>query len=205
MKFVLFVEGHTEKKCLSGFLRRWLDSRLNQRVGIQVVRFEGWPELVKDSPTKARLYLNNTDVIAVIALLDLYGPTFYPKDKVTVADRYAWARADLEGKVGDPRFRQFFAVHETEAWLLSDPDLFPRAVKDALSARVQHPEEVNFDEPPSKLLGRLYDEKTKRTYKKVTHGKELFDKLDPGVAYRKCPRLKELLDQMLHMAETRGL
>ena len=41
MKFVLFVEGHTERKALPDFIRRWLDSRLAQRVGIKAVRFEG--------------------------------------------------------------------------------------------------------------------------------------------------------------------
>jgi hypothetical protein len=206
MKFVLFVEGHTEKKCLQGFLKKWLDAQeLQQRVGIQVVRFPGWPELVKDSPTKAKLHLERSDVIGVIALLDLYGPTFYPKNKTTTAARYDWAKADLEAKVGDSRFRQFFAFHETEAWLLSNPDLFPREVRASFPRQVERPEDVNFDEPPSRLLARLYNEKTKRTYKKVTHGAELFDRLDPNVAYQKCPRLKELLDEMLQMATDSGL
>jgi hypothetical protein len=31
MKFVLFVEGYTEKKALPEFLKRWLDPRLSQR------------------------------------------------------------------------------------------------------------------------------------------------------------------------------
>ena len=53
MKFVLFDEGYTEKKSLANFFKRWLDPKLDQRVGIQVVRFEGWQELVKDSPDKA--------------------------------------------------------------------------------------------------------------------------------------------------------
>jgi hypothetical protein len=42
-------------------------------------------------------------------------------------------------------------------------------------------------------------------YKKVTHGKEFFDKLDPEVAYQKCSRLKDLLDDMLKMAKEAGL
>ncbi|MBE9542762.1 MAG: hypothetical protein IMF01_10630 [Proteobacteria bacterium] len=54
-------------------------------------------------------------------------------------------------------------------------------------------------------VGKLYREKTRHTYKKVTHGKELFDKLDPEVAYQKCLRLKHLLDDMLKMAKEAGL
>lgn len=207
MKFIFFVEGETEKKALPAFLQKWLDARLSKRVGIDPVKFNGWQELVKDTPKKAELYLNGPkkhDIIAVIALLDLYGPTFYPTDKKTALERYAWAKEHLESKVSHPKFRQFFAIHETEAWLLSDPDLFPTEVKKALPGKIQRPEEVNFDEPPARLLERIYKEKTKRTYKKTTHGSDLFNKLDPNLAYTKCPRLKELWDEMLKLAKEAG-
>lgn len=203
MKFVLFVEGHTEDKALPKFLKKWLDPRLEKPVGIKTVRFEGWAELVKDSPQKALMHLNGPDkneIIAVIALLDLYGPTFYPKKLTSTDERYDWAKKYLEEKVDHPKFLQFFAVHETETWLLANPDLFPLEVKRALPAKVANPEAVNFDEPPGKLLERLYTQKTGRRYKKVTHGRELFGRLDPGVAYGKCPRLRELLDVMLGLA-----
>ena len=87
MRFVLFVEGHLERQALPAFLKRWLDPRLERPVGIQAVRFEGWAELVKDAPTSAGMYLSSRDVIGVIALLDLYGPTFYPSESRT-ADEY---------------------------------------------------------------------------------------------------------------------
>jgi len=204
MKFVLFIEGHTEKKALPQFFKKWLDPRLAKPVGIKTVRFEGWQELVKDAPKKALMHLNGSeqrDVIAVIALIDLYGPTFYPADKQTSKDRYDWAKAHLEKKVNHSKFRQFFAVHETEAWLLSNPELFPAEIKKALHTIAQHPETINFDEHPAKLLNRLY----KGAYKKVTHGSELFSKLDPTLAYKKCPRLKELFDEMLKLAKDADL
>jgi len=169
MKFILFIEGHTEKKALPQFLKKWLDPKLAKPVGIKTVRFEGWPELVKDTPKKASMYLNGPeqhDLVAVIALIDLYGPTFYPADKQTSKDRYDWAKAHFESKVNRPKFRQFFAVHETEAWLLSDPNLFPAEIKNALPKNPQCPEEINFNEPPAKLLERIYKQKTQRSYKK---------------------------------------
>ena len=202
MKFVLFVEGHTEK-ALPEFLKRWLDQRLGRPVGIKTVRFEGWQELVKDTPLKAAMHLNGPDkdeIIAVIALIDLYGPTFYPKALKTADERFEWAKKELEKKVNHPRFFQFFAAHETEAWLLSAPDLFPVEVRKAFPPKAANPETVNFDEPPAKLLERLYSQKTGRRYKKVTNGRELFGRLDPNVAYGKCPRLRELLDKMLELA-----
>ena len=45
MKFILFVEGHTESKAVPSFLKRWLDPRLSKPIGIQSVRFDGWAEL----------------------------------------------------------------------------------------------------------------------------------------------------------------
>jgi len=209
MNFVLFIEGYTERKALPTFFKKWLDPQLSQPVGIKTVRFDGWPELVKDTPKKAGLYLNGPqkhEIVAVIALLDLYGPTLlYPADKKTAQERYEWAKAYLESKVNHPRFRQFFAVHEIEAWLLSDPNLFSAEIKKALPGKIKHPEEINFDAPPAKLLQNLYQQKTKRTYKKTTDGNELFNKLDPNLAYVKCPRLKELFDEMLRLSQEAGL
>jgi len=201
MKFILFVEGHIENKAIPSFLKRWLDPQLSKRVGIKSVRFEGWPELVKDSQTKANLYLSQDSVIAVIALLDLYGPTIYPNDKNTAKERYAWAKQYLEGKVGLDNFFQFFAVHEVEAWLLSDPSIFPNSIKPLVQKISKSPEDINNTMPPAKRLNDIYQKKTKRRYKKVTYGKNLFSKLDPSVAYNKCPRLKELLDAMLKIAK----
>ncbi|MFA6921458.1 MAG: DUF4276 family protein [Gallionella sp.] len=206
MKFILFVEGHTEDKALPKFLKKWLDPKSSKPVGIKTVRFEGWPELVKDAPLKAKMHLNGPakdDIIAVISLLDLYGPTFYPGDCTDSNKRYDWAKKKMEANVGQPKFFQFFAVHEVEAWLLSEPEIFPLAIQRAFK-KIDHPETVNSDEPPAKLLDRLYDSQIKRSYKKVVNGKELFGKLDPDVAYKKCPKLKEMLDKMLELAEKAG-
>ncbi len=204
MKFILFVEGHTEDKALPSFLKKWLDPKLTKPIGIKAVRFEGWSELVKDAPRKARMHLDGpakNEIIAVISLLDLYGPTFYPADCGDSKKRYDWAKKDLEKKVGQAKFFQFFAVQEVEAWLLSEPQIFPLVVKKAFPPKIDQPETVNFDEPPAKLLERLYHLHASRSYKKVVNGRELFGKLDADAAYKKCPKLRELLDKMLELAK----
>jgi hypothetical protein len=208
MKFVLFVEGHTEKKTIAPFLKRWLDPRVQQRVGIRPVRFDGWPEMVDDLPTKTRMHLHGPsagNTIAVIALLDLYGPTIYPNHLTSAGERMDWVVKELENRVGEERFRMFFAVHDIEAWLLSDPNIFPSPVARALPGKVQHPESVNFDDPPAKLLERLYREEYRRHYKKVTDGSVLFKKLDPDRVYEKCPVFKQMMDEMLTLAKGAGL
>ena len=202
MKFVLFVEGHTEQKVVGPFLRRWLDSRTRESVGIKVVRFPGWPEMVKDMPKKAKMHLTGPDgqnVIAVVALLDLYGPTFYPSHLHTSRERLEWATQDMENRVGDARFRMFFAVHELEAWLLSQPEIFPKPIADAVSRISNAPEDVDFDAPPSKCLCELFKQKIDRKYKKTTHGVQYFSKLDPDIAAEKCPELRRMLETMLKM------
>lgn len=203
MRFILFVEGYTEAAVLPLFLKRWLDPQLNQPIGIKSARFEGWADYRRNVRKKAHLYLNgpqSADIVAVIGLLDMYGPTFYPNHLSTANERYEWGKRNIEGEVGHPRFRHFFSVHEIEAWLLSQPELFPTPVRASLPGRVAQPETINFDEPPSRLLQRLYERRVKETYKKVAHGKDLFDRLNPSVAYNLCPHLKELLDEMLILA-----
>lgn len=206
MRFVLFVEGHTERLAVPQLLKRWLDPRIAQPVGIKVSRFEGWSEYERDIRKKVELNLSGKsgrDVIAAIGLLDLYGPTIYPDRLTDAASRLAWAKEHFERLTGHPRFRQYFAVHELEAWLLAQPAVLPRAVQEALPDTP--PEKVNFREPPAKLLDRLYTSRLNRRYKKTTDGTNLFRALSPEVAYTQCPNLKLLLDGMLQMAKEAGL
>ena len=216
MKFVLLVEGYTEEESLPNFLRKWFNPRLSKSVGFAAIRFDGWSELVKDAPNRTRRLLNEPgqkdNIIAVIGLLDLYlyprnsARTFYPQDKVTALERFGWAKQHLEKEVGQTRFRQFFAVHEIEAWLLSDPSLFDDKVRKSLSGIAQqHPEQINSDEPPKKLLEKLYRDKLKTNYKERVDGRNLFEKLNPEIAYQKCPALKMMLDEMLKLAKEAGL
>ncbi|MEO8495026.1 MAG: DUF4276 family protein [Planctomycetota bacterium] len=208
MKFVMLVEGQTERDSAAAFLKRWLDPQLTRPVGIQTVPFDGYADLVRKMATKAKMHLegpNRNDIIAVIGMLDLYGPAFYPPDKITVEDRIAWGTDHFERDVGLDNFRLFFAVHEFEAWLLSQPEIFPHDIKSALANRVAQPELVNFNKPPAKLLDRIYKQVTKRSYKKTTYGKQLFARLDPAVAISKCPNLKTMVDEMLALAKAAGL
>jgi len=138
-------------------------------------------------------------------LLDLYGPTIYPGHLSGAEERYKWAVQELTRKVGQDRFRMYFAVHEVEAWLLSHPEMFPREIVNKFPGRTDHPETVNFDTPPAKLLDILYSQHLKRHYDKVTNGYDLFRKLDPNEAYHKCPHFATILDEMLELAKQAGL
>ena len=199
MKIVLLMEGWTEKE-LPPFLKRWLDPRLPQPIGIQPVRSEGANHFLDHVTIKTRLHLTNPDTAAVFGLLDLYGLRLdYPRhsdrdQKIAFAREYI---VNLVDRADRPRFKQHFAVHETEAWFLSDPRLFPTIT---LPASCAHPEDVDFGEPPAKLLDRLFSQGKGRGYKKTIMARNLLPRLDPALVYQKCPNFKHMMDEMLYLA-----
>ena len=68
MRFILFVEGHTEK-ALPAFLKRWLDPRLPQPIGITPVPFKGWRHYRDEIARKVALNLtgkSGADVLGAI-------------------------------------------------------------------------------------------------------------------------------------------
>jgi hypothetical protein len=189
---------------LPEFLKRWLDPRLDRKIGIKSVRYHGWQHLWRDAASTAQTLLESPEVIGVVALLDLYGPTVFPRTCHSVREKYEWGVEHMQRKVNDPRFLMSFAVHETEAWLLSDPEVFPSEVRGDLLPLSLRPEEVDGDRPPSHRLDAIYERRFNREYKKVVYGQQYFRKLEPEQAAARCPYLKSLLVSMLEMARSAG-
>jgi hypothetical protein len=207
VKFIVFVEGDTEHKALPDFMRRALSTKNpKQSIGVQTVKFEGWADMCKRVKAKANFYLDremHTDVLGVLSLLDLYGP-MYPANCKSVSDRKKHFKQQFEIAVGDDRFAHFSAVHEVEAWLLCQPEIFPQAVRAAVQ-KVQSPERVNFDSPPAVFLDRAYEKNLKQSYKKTVHGVNLFRELDPQVVESRCPAFKQLVDWAVARARSAGI
>lgn len=220
MKFILLLEGATEEKGVPGFINRWLNQFFTAGVGVQPDTFEGWPDLHDSTPKKAARYLTDArspDVIAVISLLDLYGPTFYPTEAVSVRERYAWGTEYMEGRVRQhflqrgladdlaAKYRHFFAVHETEAWFLAQPALFPDGIRRFLEKQPKAPETVNFQTPPGKLLEQQYLQKQKRRYGKTINARNFFPRLDTETVASRCPYLKAMLYELRKLALDAGV
>lgn len=204
MKFILFVEGATEKKGAVRLIGKWLNSRLQPAaVGIKPIELKGSGNFFKEIPRKARHHLEGPDrdkIIAAIGLLDLYGAGFIPENLPSAPEKYLWGKEEVEKRVNHTSFRMFFAVHEVEAWILSQLDLLPFSASGSIAHRLAKPEEVDFDEPPAKLLKRLYLQEKKRKFKKTVDGEQLFSKLDPEVVLGKCPYFRAMLEEMLTLA-----
>lgn len=220
MKFILFLEGATEEKGVPGFINRWLGQFFAVGVGVQPDTFEGWSDLHDSTPKKAARYLTDarsSDVIAVVSLLDLYGPTFYPADQGSVAERYAWGVEYMEERVRQhfrsrglrddlaAKYRHFFAVHETEAWFLAQPTLFPNEIRQIVEKQPKAPEAVNFQTPPGKLLEQQYLQKLKRRYGKTTNARNFFPRLDTETVVSRCLYLKAMLHDLRQMALDAGV
>lgn len=192
MRIVFLVEGDSDKRAIPPFIKRFLENRGLGHVGCEAVESGGWAKLSASAHERARLYLDRDASYRVVTLLDLHGPDFLPHDK-PVGERISHGRQLLESKLRDPRYRCFFAVHELEAWLLSDPSILPRAIQQQIR---HHPEEQNDNVPPKKLLKSLYRRHLNREYKETTDAVNLFLRLDPMKAASSCPNLKLLLDQV---------
>lgn len=206
MKFVLFVEGKTEKEVLADFVSRGINPRLDIPVRISIVGFKGFGEYLSSIRDRVELYLSGREqreIIAAIGLIDLYGPSFFPQH-MSINEKTAWGKAELEKRVGHSKFRQHFAVHETEAWLLGHAEILPRAVRDVLPQRCSRPETVNMNEPPSRLLDRLYRDRLNRGYRKTIDGRNLFLSCSPEVVAAKCPHLARMLDELAQLAHEAG-
>ena len=205
MKFIIIVEGRTEKLAIQDFLKRWLDNKLVERVGVKQRPLSGGK--VEQQLTKQALaHLEKDDeneILGVIGLLDLYGMStdFDFEGKTKGPDKlFKERKKTIEKQVNHDHFKMFFAVHEFEAWLLSDPGIFQQDFRGEINKYSAKPENVNFDNHPSKLLQDIYRRKSKRHYMKTIDGHDLFGRLDPQLVYDKCPYFKMMLDEMVKLA-----
>jgi hypothetical protein len=202
MKFVLLVEGDTEARVLPDFFSRWLNPQLSAKVGFKADNLGGVGHFLHGYARKANKYLSSpaaNEIFAVVGIVDLFGLEF-PASCGTLTEKYDWATRKFEKAVNHPKFRMFFAVHEIEAWILGAPTVLPTDVRNALPKSAANPETVNFNEPPGKLLNRLYRDKLNRRYKKTTDGTNLFRQVDPREAVEKCHYLRRALQSLLDLA-----
>lgn len=182
-RIALLVEGETEQY-VKLFLHRWLNRQLpmDRRIGLRVVRCHGVGNYLRELAQRVNLAISRDRADFVFGLVDLYGLPIDMSRCSTIEEKVSLARQIISGRINKPQrkfFRQHFAVHEIEAWLLAYPDQWPQAIRDQVRARP--PEQVNFDKPPSKLLGELLG-----GYKKIVHAKRIFSSVDAQTAIDVC-------------------
>ncbi len=212
MKFVMIVEGETEKRGVPDLLARSLTERgLPQRIGIDPINLKGGgTDLFDKVAQKGKSYVRGgpgfqAKTIGVFGLLDLYNPSFdriWPASAVSRDDRLDWAARRVENRVNSPMFRMFFAVHEVEAWILSQPEILPFYAKLSVleRKRIAQPELVNFRNPPARWLAEHWWNNLRRKYMKTVDGPNLMRKLNPTVVFGKCPQFRKIVEFMVERA-----
>ena len=197
MRFILIVEGDTEKRSIEGLIRKHLAEKTRKNIGVTAININGYGNFFRDLPQKVKKYLTGPDkeeIIAIAGLMDLYKTPYAREVNRSIRERILQGTQLFEDSVKQDRFRMFFAVHEYEAWLLSDVEKFDPAIKGRIASHARNPEEVNTDEPPSKYLKRIYSEYLHREYKKTVDGKVLMGRVDPQKVYEKCPNYRVMID-----------
>ncbi|MBI2302203.1 MAG: DUF4276 family protein [Armatimonadetes bacterium] len=202
--FVVVAEGGTERRVLGPLLQRWLATRFASAPGVKVHSASGLGKHQKLREQLARLTPDApgaNEVIAVISLLDLHGCGLtFPPSYWSLKQRIRWATRRIETGADAPRFHHCFAVHEVEAWLLAQPEVFPAEVRRRLRKLAVNPEEVDDLDPPAARISEAYRGALNRAYEKVRDGARLFGRLDPEIAASRCPNLRLLLDLLYRCA-----
>ena len=197
---VVLVEGNSEK-WLDDFIHQLLTRKLPDAPQVQTVNMGGKDSYLKEVAARVQRYAAQEIALAMFGLLDLYrfadnlkGFDYSPNS--TVAEKVGQAREHVVSKIA-PQFRsqfhQHFAVHEFEAYLLSDPKVFNSI---DISDLTDEPEAVNFDSPPSRRLIQRY-EAIGREYRKQTMARFLLPKVDPTLVYEKCLYFRAMIDEMI--------
>jgi Domain of unknown function (DUF4276) len=196
-RIVLLCEGDTEELATKHFIaREWRNDGLTS-IGLHSVNLNG---KIQDVPPKTRLYLDESEVLAVFTLIDLFGmdrvehPSDDPVDAKVERVRH-WFRSKLE-HARKKDFHPHVCVHESEAWLLAEGAALRRRLDDAGIKPDPHAESRNFQFPPQRRLNDLFLKFKKDRYHKIRDGRPLFSALEFAPVYKTCGYFRAFYDDL---------
>lgn len=200
---MVLCEGDTEELAIRHFVRRqWRLAEEFGSVGLHAVNLNG---RLQDVGVKARLYLDDKEVLGVFTLVDLYGMdrvVHRPDDDLDIKVRRVldWLRSSLE----HARSAAFFphaGVHETEAWLLAEGIALARRLGDPSIQADPQAESKKFQKPPSKIINELFlKRRPGDRYQKIRDGRPLFDALKFEPVYQSCRYFRSFYDNLKSVA-----
>jgi Domain of unknown function (DUF4276) len=200
-RIVLLCEGDTEELAVRHFVaRQWQAGGLGP-IGLHRIKLDGKPQRIRSF---ARLYLDESDVLAVFTLVDLQGMAqvvHRPDDELE--RKVGRVRDWLRAQVSHPRASQFFphvCVHETEAWILAEGRALAARLKDARIKPDPNAESKNFQNPPKERLNELFLRFRKRRYSKITDGTPLFAAMEFQPVYDSCGHFRAFFDDLRRAA-----
>jgi hypothetical protein len=202
-RIVILCEGDTEEIAVRYFIGRQWETDGLRAVGLHTINLAG---KLEDVFAYVPRYRRDPRVTAVFTLIDLYGMNRVQYEVYAELDeKVAQARAWLQDNWGET-YKDFFfphlSVHEVEAWLLAEGDCLARRLKDPGTRPNQHAETLNFLDPPSKRVDRLFRDRRGDGYHKINDGTPLFKCLQFQPIYETCRHFREFYDDLTRVGRS---
>jgi hypothetical protein len=196
-RIVVLCEGDTEELATRHFItRQWQTDGLSA-IGLHTVNLSA---KLQDVSVKTSLYLDETNVLAVFTLVDLYGMdrVVHQADdelEAKVARVKSWFLGGIE-HARKANFHPHVCVHETEAWMLAEGAALRRRLDDAGIKPDPQAEIKNFQSPPQRRLNELFLRQKKDRYHKIRDGRPLLAALEFDVVYKSCRYFRAFYDDL---------
>jgi Domain of unknown function (DUF4276) len=213
VKFALaLVEGQTEERFIKTVLQQhlepsqlWLTPRILHTSGSGMPVRKGGVSSWRQLRRELQLLLNDSNATVITTMLDFYA---LPRDVpgVNTAPSSAPKRAQAEHiesemakDLQDPRFHPYLSLHELEALLFADVDVWADRfdAKEILQLKADveglQPEDINdnYKTAPSRRLARHLS-----TYRKTQHGPDCAKDIGLDILRLRCPHFGEWLSSL---------
>ncbi len=203
-KIVVLCEGDTEELAIRHFVAKQWQAEGLHAVGLKRVNLRG---RLQDIGPKTRLFLDDSEVLAVFTLIDLYGMDRVKHSYTDILDTKVSRVCDwLRGLFNHNRSGLFFphvSVHETEAWILAEGNALARRLHDSGIGPDPNAESRNFAKPPSELINDMFlSRKHGDRYQKIRDGRPLFAEMQFPTVYNTCRYFSRFYDALKAVASS---
>lgn len=202
-RIVILCEGETEEIAVKHFISRQWEVDGLRTVGLHPINLASKLEDVFDYVPR---YRRDPQVIAVFALIDLYGMNrVQHRAHDELADKISRVKTWLRKNYGDDLMSFFYphvAVHEVEAWLLAEGKCLAKRLKDLNIQPDPNAETKNFIDYPSKHIDSLFKSRRGDGYHKTNDGSPLFKCLQFEPVYDTCQYFREFYNQLKSVGQS---
>ncbi len=210
-KVLLLVEGQTEETFVTRVLRPyfqqynvWLQPVLiHTRRDVSGQTYRGGAISYHQIKRQLKNLLGDTSAICVTTMLDYYRlPRDFPGQN-TLPDappskKVSHLEQAFQADINDQRFLPYLMLHEFEALVLADPskicDVFPEVTSYAKLIQAiggRRPEDINDQNPPSKLIQTYFPD-----YQKRLHGPRIVQHIGLPQLRQQCAHFDQWISQL---------
>ena len=217
-RFIIIVEGDTEKEFVDKVLSPYLNSK--DVLSIQCFKIKhskGGLQKYQHLKTDLLNCLYEKDVV-VTTLIDYYAlPTDFPKyekskkitdknDRLTSLENAIIEDIEKEKNKSFPNLLPYIQLHEFEAFVFSSIDAIKALYNDGEANFIElekiitafpNPEEIN-DSPQTAPSKRLKNNQLIKGYDKINDGIMIVEEAGIDSVLKKCPRFKSWVEKIIY-------